>query len=544
MSARRITVLACATVLAVSSGCGYFNSLYNAQRKFDDAQRAEAAGSRSIAIADYEAAIERAAVSYQKYPKSRWADDALLLIGRSHFGRATNLQNAAPDSQAVAALQRLLKESQEPPVRAMAFAYLGAARARLRIADALEPLDSAVRMLETGTEPWYFAHLWRARARFTARDTAGEWSDLAAIPPASSGARADATIERILRAVSSGDSARWRQAVTDATGPQGPSTRADSVATLIRRGALLWGPDYAGPVVSSDVRAPISEEDRLRLHLLRAELVAESGDTATAIAEGLRIAGASSSETSARARIRVAQWMLETTSDIEDLQRIRSILVPAYSSGEAVQMIRQIRTVDVLIGRATSDPAALFVAAEYARDQLQAPHLARVLFLRMDALPNRSVWAGKALLAALDLSYTTAERDQVQQRINAAPSDLYLRAAQGARDPEAFTSAETQLQHDMTALRAEAIAVAAAGDVSVARAVSLRDSIRLVLRADSISRHCVATIDSLKLKGIRADSTRVACLRSDTARINVVLHMDTMKLKPPKPDTNTIAQRR
>jgi hypothetical protein len=532
--------IALALASAVTA-CGYFNSLYNAQRKFDDAQRAEAAGSRSTAIAAYEAAIERAAVSYQKYPKSRWADDALLLIGRSHFGRATNLQNEAADSQAVAALQRLLGNTQDESVRAMGFAYLGAARARLGDPTARVALDSAVNLLEKDTEASYFAHLWRARARFAADDTAGAWQDLAAVPPASIGARADATLERVTRAVILADSARWHAAVIDATGPLGPGRKADSLATLIQRGSDIWGAHYVGRIVDSEVQAPLTEEDRLRLQLLRAEIVAQSGDTAAAIADAERVASSSTSETSSRARIRVAQWLLETTRDMDDLQRIRSILVPAYSSGEAVQMIRQIRTLEVLVGRAATDPAAMFVAAEFARDDLHAPHLARELFLRMDSQPTRSLWSGKALLAALDASATDAERKEIEQRIAAAPGDIYLNTARGNGDSTAFRNAESQLRHEMTTLRAEAIAVAAAGDVSVSRAIALRDSIRVVLRTDSIRKSCASAIDSLQVKGVRADSVRAACQRSDTARVNEVLRIDSMKLKPMKADTNAVS---
>jgi hypothetical protein len=38
-------------------------------------------------------------------------------------------------------------------------------------------------------------------------------------------------------------------------------------------------------------------------------------------------------------------------------------------------------------------------------------------------------------------------------------------------------------------------------------------------------------IDSLSIAGIRADSTRIACLRGDTARVRFVLNVDTALLR-------------
>ena len=67
------------------AGCAYFNSYYNAQRSFAEAERAARRGESANATRAYLAAIDKAAVSYRKHPDSRWADDALLLVGRARF---------------------------------------------------------------------------------------------------------------------------------------------------------------------------------------------------------------------------------------------------------------------------------------------------------------------------------------------------------------------------------------------------------------------------------------------------------------------------
>jgi hypothetical protein len=531
-----VCAAACALVL-FAGGCGYFNALYNAQQKFAEAERAELAGNHASAVTAYEAAIDRAAVSYQKYPKSRWADDALLLISRAHFGRGTNSRTTLPDSQVIAAVDRLLQQTQDRTVRAEAFAYLGASRARLGATDALPPLDSAVAAFEATSDIGAFARVWRARARFSAGDTAGAWSDLEAVPVGRNGIRAGAQFERLTRAVATRDSAHWHSAMADITSQNGAAVRPDSILALLRLSVPVWGAHAVRAEVPEGAGAALGEIEQLRLALFRAALAAQAGDTTTAIAEGLRVAGASNTEVSSEARVRAARWILATSSEQQDLQRVRSILVPGISNAEAVQMIARIRLLEVLIGRASSDPVAMFLAGESARDELGAPSIARKLFLRAEAQPDAAAWKGKALLAAMELSRTPADRAEVESRMANARTDVYLQAARGTPNEIQFEEAETALRRESALIKAEAGAIAKAGDVSIARAVSLRDSVRLVLFRDSVQRNCYAVIDSLKTKGIRADSARAACSRVDTLRFDAVLKMDTTLLKGTRKDT-------
>ena len=79
----------------------YYNTYYNARRAFDDAQRSSARTAtpidrtRYLAVypvpearsqqAAYDAIVRRGADLLRKHPDSKWADDALFLIGRSYF---------------------------------------------------------------------------------------------------------------------------------------------------------------------------------------------------------------------------------------------------------------------------------------------------------------------------------------------------------------------------------------------------------------------------------------------------------------------------
>jgi len=77
--------------LFLLSSCAYFNTFYNAEEYFEKAekQRLEKAG-ESIppgAIDAYGKVIEKSQHVIDKYPESRYVNDALMLIGKSRFHR-------------------------------------------------------------------------------------------------------------------------------------------------------------------------------------------------------------------------------------------------------------------------------------------------------------------------------------------------------------------------------------------------------------------------------------------------------------------------
>ncbi len=70
-------------------GCTYFNTFYNAKKSFKEAEKAQKKAPAKIrdqaGRGHYENAIKKASKVLTFHPKSRWADDALFLIGRSYF---------------------------------------------------------------------------------------------------------------------------------------------------------------------------------------------------------------------------------------------------------------------------------------------------------------------------------------------------------------------------------------------------------------------------------------------------------------------------
>ena len=68
--------------------CAYFNSFYNARKKYREAEKENRQAIEENSrpqTQKYNSAIESAARLLQNYPDSKWADDALLLMGKSYY---------------------------------------------------------------------------------------------------------------------------------------------------------------------------------------------------------------------------------------------------------------------------------------------------------------------------------------------------------------------------------------------------------------------------------------------------------------------------
>lgn len=72
-------------VVLLGAGCAYFNTFYNAQASYREAMKLKDQGQNVQAKAKFDKAIEKSAQVIKRWPKSRWVDDALFLIGMSHY---------------------------------------------------------------------------------------------------------------------------------------------------------------------------------------------------------------------------------------------------------------------------------------------------------------------------------------------------------------------------------------------------------------------------------------------------------------------------
>ncbi len=84
---RHIRPFACllAAIVLFGAGCAYFNTFYNAQAAYREGMKLKEQNQNSQAKAKFDKAIEKSALLIQRWPKSRWVDDALFLVGSSYY---------------------------------------------------------------------------------------------------------------------------------------------------------------------------------------------------------------------------------------------------------------------------------------------------------------------------------------------------------------------------------------------------------------------------------------------------------------------------
>ncbi|HUF51869.1 MAG TPA: hypothetical protein VMN60_13665 [Longimicrobiales bacterium] len=517
--ARRLRRVQPLLLLCLLAGCGYFNSLYNAKRSFAVAQRAAARGDALAARRSYTESIEKAAVSYRRYPDGRWADDALLLITRAHFA----LDN---DRATAAAAARLLQFAAAPDVRAAAHAYRGAALFRLAdIAGAQLHLDSAV-LSPSAADTEAFARLWRARVAFRQGRNADGWADLNRAG-SSDDIVFEASLDAATHALDARDSVRLADALDRLAGTRFSGQSTAPVIALLERVAHAWSPSLAfsasAPLDDAAWRSDLVDE----VALARARLALAAADSAAALQLADRVAQSVAGGIGSTARLFAARVRLAQLDDPAALEQIRELLLPAFDDQQALGLMRRVKATQILVARGEAGSAlSLFAAAEQARDELHAPRLSRHLFMLFVQRDEQNVWAGKALLAAHLLEQTAESRAALHH----LRDNSYIRAAHGAEVAE-LTLAEERLARGLAGIRADALTEAVQRDVVVGRALTLLDSTRQIARLDSLRITCGTFVDSLQLVGIRADSVRSACLRGDSARVAWVLKVDTTALR-------------
>ncbi|CAN5805178.1 hypothetical protein BH23GEM9_BH23GEM9_24940 [soil metagenome] len=517
---RRPLILLLVVTLGIA-GCGYFNSFYNANRRYADALRADARGDLVTARAAYRESIDKAAVSFRSHPDGRWSDDALLLIGRARFA-------LREDADAAAAMRHVLARNTAASHHDVAAAYLGAALVRLDSVNAALPfLDQAVDLLRADTDIAAFARLWRGRAAFRDGRPADGWIDLD-LAAAHNHTAVDAALEAANRAVALRDSLRLHDALARLALRRDAQRVVTPVEQLIWDGAMQWD---AVTLLAASVpleRAVWPADAVDRIAIVRARIAAEAGQTALAVQIATRVAESTRGGAGSRARHMAARWRLASLSEPQELDDIHALLLPAFDEPQALALLRAVRAAQLLVARGSNAASSLslFAAGELTRDELTAPLLARRLFLDFAALAPGEPWAGKAVLAAHD----AAPDSQTVAWVERLRDNPYIVAAATGVGSEAFVQAEQRLARGLTGLRADAFAEVVLRDVALGRAVGALDSTRAAARADTIRIACGTLIDSLAIRGVRADSTRSACLRGDSARVAFVLEADTTAL--------------
>lgn len=505
------------TLTLVVAGCAYFNSLYNARREFGDAEEDRWTGRTASARGKYQNAIQKAARSFRSDPEGRWADDALVLMGRAYLHRDEW-------EKARGALSHALEISDDQEMRGRARVYLGAVQiANGNPLEGIALLDSAL-VTVGDDEVRAEGHLWRARGNLRAGRTDAAWRDLDAAGGNDERRRMAAEAERLGWAVETGDTAQAIRAADALLSSAAGRGWADSMAVVADRARRVLGPSVAARLLEGAGEAPWPPADRSRLLLNRARLAAQAGDTAAALADARRVSSGVG-RIADEARVLEARWRLRDVAGVQGLEEIRDLLLPAVGSREAVAMLDWIKKVSLMVEDASrGQDMAFFAAAEMARDSLGAPLLAKDLFRVYADRAAGSPWRGKALLAAYQLSPDPEERTELRVRMDSLSENIYVRAWRGREERELdYVVVERRLRDALTNVRTRIRAEAEERDVLVSQTARMLDSIRT---QEEIQRR-LEEGDSTLLDSIRADSIRRDSIRRDSIRRADSLARDT-----------------
>lgn len=443
MSNHRAAITLVGAVISLAS-CTYYNSVFNAERLYEQAERSRRAGQDSLSRVRYLDVISRTAEAYRARPESDWAGDALFLLGRSRL-RLGELRAAR------AALIEAAALSADASTRSSVTVYLAAvlaeggneAEALARVNEALSvPLEEA---------PLAEAHLLRGRLLLAHGYPDQGWWDLDRAVEVLRDVRVEAGLERFRWALHHGDTVRTRQAATGLLSYSEAGERIDSIMGLVAASSERWGPATAASFLSGADSSTWNHEAKGHMRLERARLLQQAGDTAAATEQAWNVA-TTLGDAAAEARLQLAEWRLAAMTSLADASSVRRILLPAGGHAEVAALVEAIEVLEVYTGIGLEEPLGLFVAAEVARDELGADYLARGFFLAYAATAPQDPWAPKALLAALEISRSEGDRAWLRGRLEADAESPYVLAANG-QPAAGFEALEEELRVRLRAIR-------------------------------------------------------------------------------------------
>lgn len=409
--------------VVVLSGCAYYNTLYNSEHLYDEAEALRGSGQDSLADARYEDVVRKTSDAYRGRPTGEDVAQTLFLLGRAELrlGRAR---------EARAALLEASSHARVPGLRPRILVH--AAYASERLGDRDEAFSLLEQGLAEGLEGRELgeAYLLRGRLRLGEANERDGWADLAAAATTHPSVAADAGVERLRWGVRYADLDRARAAMTDLLRDGAAGEHLDTIAPLVSEAAARWSPSVAAAMLEGVESAPWSRPERSRLELQRATLLRSAGDTTAAEEEAWSVARGRG-EAVSEARLLLARWRLGATRDLGGAQSVVPILLPVADDPAAEQLLAAIDAVEAYSGVGLDEPLGWFAAAEVARDRLAAPVLARGLFLAYADTDPSDPWAPKALLAALNMSTDDEDRSWLRGRLEAHRDSPYVQAARG-----------------------------------------------------------------------------------------------------------------
>ncbi len=403
-------------VLAAGSGCVYYNGLWNAHRWAADAEQQERDGRSEAAVVSWsQAAVEAESVA-ARHPHSGWFPDALVTA-------AEGLAGSRDCTAAAGYFARI------PPVTKDSALLERAALAQATCALAAGDVD--------GTEAFAKPVLTskdsdrRSRAALLAGRAAagrGDFDGAAALLRRSPERRAG--VEEILALLDAGRTGR-ADSLCDALIRRRPLEEDwDSIFASFTRNA---GPDVTTRVVGRVVpRARLTAGERARLYLADGFRMLADGKPAAADDRFVRaFTAAPDSAEADKAQVARVWARVAQAAGIDSIPAFVAALAPFAARGGGASDARHLQALLNLLTGPDTTVTGAFRAGEFARDSLYADPLAASLFLGFAHRHPSSVFAPKAIVAAIPLSPRLADSlsRELDARYAASPYSLALRGA-------------------------------------------------------------------------------------------------------------------
>lgn len=419
--------VAALTLVIAGAGCAYYNGMYNANRLVREAEKAEREGRAFQSDGLWAQAAVRAESVLVRHPGSKWADDAMLLRGKAYKKR-----NDCPS--AIPSLQDAIFSSRDSALVTEAALLLGecyvevgnyvAADAALRRAYGAEDSLVLSRVRRTHAKTLTLAGSY-GEALALYRDVEDSTADgirLLALAGGGSLAHAAALADSLL--VRRDSTVPW-DSVLAVTGRRDPEAASALTDRLLRE-----------PELQPQIRARWLFGDGMRLAQIDTVRATQRLQAASGVGDQRTPSGS-------QARLMLARLALAQVGEVGQLEALQPMLVEfqelggagGFEAGRLLAAVERVRQTADSVGPDTPQgDLEWFLAAETARDLLQAPALASGLFLRLAQTWPSSPYAAKALLAVADLQPALAPALR-QLLISGYGQSPYVAAISGTDDP-------------------------------------------------------------------------------------------------------------
>lgn len=403
-------------LLAAGSGCVYYNGLWNAHRWAADAEKQERDGRSEAAVISWSQAAAEAESVAARHPHSGWFPDALVTA-------AEGLAGSRDCTAAASYFARI------PPVTKDSALLERAALAQATCALAAGDMNGA----EAFAKPVLTSKDRQRRSRaalLAGRAAAGreDFDEAAALLRRSPERRAG--VEEILALLDAGRPEQADSLCDPLVGRKPLEEDWDSIFVAFARVA---GPSVTSRVVGRVVpRARLTAGERARLFLDDGFRLLESRDPAAADRRFLQAAKAAPDSAEAdKAEVARIWARVAQVQSLDSVAALRLDLQPYTVRGGGVTDARHLEGVLSQLGGSDTTITGAFRSGEIARDSLYANPLAATLLLDFASRHPNSVFAPKAIVAALPLSPEHADSlsRALTERYAASPYSLALRGA-------------------------------------------------------------------------------------------------------------------